>query len=208
MIPPWAGRACDRPFRMHNKHMDRETADIIVKGGAGVFPTDTLYGIVASAFDRAAVELIYELKGRDKGKPFIILVSSLDDLKRFKAKLGANERDFLVENWPASLSAIVPVEGDDFEYLHRGTGSLAFRMPADERLQALLRETGPLVAPSANPQGAQPASTVEEARGYFGAALDFYIDGGVLSGEPSTLVDLRQGKMELVRPGAHKLRID
>jgi L-threonylcarbamoyladenylate synthase len=176
----------------------------LVKGGIGVIPTDTLYGLVGSALLETAVERIYRIKGRDYSKPLIVLIRSIEDLVTFHAKFETS-LDFLARNWPSKLSVILKVTGDEFEYIHRGTHSIAFRIPENVTLQELLFRTGPLVAPSANPQGEKPARTIEEALNYFGDRANFYIDGGVLDAEPSTVVDLSAGKLRIVREGSFKI---
>src|SRR5204863_149383 len=67
---------------------------------------------------------------------------------------------------------------EKFEYLHRGTNTLALRLPKDESLQNLLKKTGPLIAPSANVEGLPPAKNITDAKKYFGDGVDLYIDGG------------------------------
>ncbi len=165
----------------------------------GVLLTDTIYGVVGRALSRKAVARLYEVKGRDSKKPFIILISSYADLKKFGVKLTAAEKKFLATNWPGPLSAILPVPSRKFAYLHRGTKSLAFRMPRPAHLRALVRQTGPLAAPSANPEGEPPARNIREAKNYFGGKVDFYLDGGARRGRPSKLVRLTGGKIEILR---------
>jgi L-threonylcarbamoyladenylate synthase len=97
---------------------------------------------------------------------------------------------------------ILPCLDEKFSYLTRGTGNLAFRIPDDDALRVFLCEAGPLIAPSANPQGETPAETISEAKRYFGNSIDFYIDGGTLRGEPSTIVRLENDRVTLIRPGA------
>ncbi len=92
------------------------------------------------------------------------------------------------------------------EYLHRGTNSLAFRFPKDEGMIEILGKTGPLVAPSANPEGLEPAKTVYEAKKYFNDGVDFYLDAGRLEAEPSTLIRIQKGKVEVLRQGEIKIR--
>lgn len=175
------------------------------KGGVGVIPTDTLYGLVGSALASETVERIYAIKGRDAAKPLIILISSFDDLEIFKIALDKNNREFLMRAWPAQLSVILPVSSREYEYLHPLQGTLAFRMPDNNELLSLLKAVGPLVVPSANPQGEKPAVTIEEARTYFGDKVDFYVDGGRLDSKPSTLVDLTKGKPIVIRQGTVKV---
>ncbi len=161
-------------------------AETLKNGGVGVIPTDTLYGVVACALNQSAVERLYVLKGRTPSKPCIILISSIEDLSLFGASLSENQQNALARLHGA-VSFILPCTSAP-EYLHRGTHTLAFRIPKDENMQEFLRATGPLVAPSANPEGLPPARTIEEARAYFGDRVDFYIDGGKREGKASTLI--------------------
>ena len=163
-------------------------------GGVGVLGTDTLYGLVGSALLPRTVERIYELKQRDPCKPLIILISSLADLKLFKIK-------GTIKDWPEKTSIIFACKHQEFTYLHKGTNSLAFRLPQKPSLVSLLERTGPLVAPSANPEGSNPAETIEQARQYFGDNVDFYLDEGRLSSFSSTLIAFDEGKVIIKRKG-------
>jgi L-threonylcarbamoyladenylate synthase len=79
----------------------------------------------------------------------------------------------------------------DTHYIHKGTGGIAFRIPDEESLRALLLDVGPLVAPSANPEGQPPASNIQEALDYFGESVDYYVDGGqVINAEPSKIIKI------------------
>lgn len=174
-------------------------ARILKEGGIAVVPTDTLYGVCASAFSKPAVERVYELKGRDENKPFIVLISAVDDLKQFGVKLTLHQKAYLDEVWPGPVSVILPCPLKKLAYLHRGTNSLAFRLPKHKKLRDFLKKTGPLTAPSANPQGAEPAHTIKEAKNYFGNKVDVYIAGGKKIGKPSMLVSMMSGNPEVLR---------
>jgi L-threonylcarbamoyladenylate synthase len=179
-------------------------AEIIKKGGVGVFPTDTLYGLVGSALVPQAVEKIYEIKGREETKPFIVLISNLSDLKAFGITLTDSQKDFLHKVWPGEVSVILPIVEDlheNLKYLHRGAGTLAFRCPNRLETVSLLSYTGPLVAPSTNPAGAKPAETIEEAWNYFSNKIHFYEDIGTLQAPASTLVDLTGNEIKILRQG-------
>lgn len=174
-------------------------------GQVAVLPTDTIYGIVGSAFNQEIVEKIYQLRRRATDKPMIILISSLNDLNHLNIELTNKQKEFLQRIWPNPVSVISPCRSEKFKYLHRGTNSLAFRMPKDERLLRILVETGPLVAPSANFEGEAPSETVEEAKKYFGN-LVFYVDGGKVKSQPSTLISLNQdGSYKILREGNFRL---
>lgn len=172
----------------------KEVGKELKDGKIGVIPTDTVYGIVSSAFDKKSVEKIYELKKRNKKKPMIVLISSLKDLNLFNAKI---DKKTAGKYWPGRVSIILPVK--KFEYLHRGKKSLAFRLPSDETLVKILKISGPLVAPSANTEGESPATTIEEAKKYFGEKINFYLGAGKLKGKPSKIISLKNGKIEVIR---------
>lgn len=168
-------------------------------------PTDTVYGIVGSALNEKTVERIYTLRKRATNKPFIILISSIKDLEKFGVKLTDKQRVFLEKNWPNPLSIILPIQGEKFEYLHRGKNSLAFRIPKDEKLLNLLKRVGPLVAPSVNFEGEKPSENINEAKKYFGDSV-FYVNGGKIKSQPSTIIKLRDdGLWKILRRGSFKI---
>ena len=90
---------------------------------------------------------------------------------------------------------------EKFSYLHRGSKSLAFRVPKSKWLRTLISKTGTLVAPSANPEGLKPARTVKAASNYFSDHVDFYLDGGALNKKPSTIIRFKKGGFTLERKG-------
>ncbi len=165
-----------------------DVVDQIHTGAVGVLPTDTLYGLVGSALIPETVEKIYEIKKRSPEKPLIVLISSIDDLERFGVVVSDALRIRLEEFWPGPVSIILPTIDETFEYLSRGQGTIAFRLPDNDELLEFLAATGPLVAPSANPEGLPPAETIAEAKEYFGDSANFYLEGGQKHGKPSRLV--------------------
>ena len=186
--------------------MNTEIIRVIKLGGIVVMSTDTIYGITCSAINPKTVEKIYKLRKRSANKPFIILIASLHDLSFFNINLSGSQKKFLEKNWPNPLSVILPIKSDEFQYLHKGENSLAFRMPKDEKLQELLNRTGSLVAPSANLQGEKPAQTIEEAKAYFGNKVSYYEDGGYIKSEASTLIKLNgDGSFIVLRQGSFRV---
>jgi L-threonylcarbamoyladenylate synthase len=181
--------------------MKIQEAAILRTGGVGILPTDTLYGLIGSAFSKKAVARIYRLKKRNLKKPLIVLIGSFRDLARFGVK--PDKKIFVILRcvWPGKISVILPCRNKKFRYLHRGTNTVAFRLPAKKSLRAFLKKTGPLVAPSANPEGLPPARTIREAKKYFGDTVDFYVDGGTLRSLPSTLIRIKNGSIVVKRRG-------
>jgi tRNA A37 threonylcarbamoyladenosine synthetase subunit TsaC/SUA5/YrdC len=131
-------------------------------------------------------------------------MASLGELTHFDIKLTPAEKKMLARAWnPHSrrpTSVILPVVWKKAWYLHRGTERFRFRIPRDAALRRLLKKTGPLVAPSANPQGLPTAGNIKEAVAYFGGDVDFYVDGGTRRGRASRLIEIHpDGKVEVIR---------
>ena len=181
--------------------ISKDAVEILKAEGIGVIPTDTLYGLVGQALSKKTVEKMYTLKGRNIKKPFIILLSSINDLKLFNIKLDSETKSVLKEIWPGKVSVILPCSSKKFSYLHRGKNTLAFRIPKKPSLRKLLEKTGPLVAPSANREGLKPAATIKEAKAYFGDKVDFYLSEGKKESSPSTLIEIKKGKIIIKRKG-------
>lgn len=177
----------------------KEAEKILKRGGVGVIPTDTIYGLVGSAFSKRAVTLIYKLRKRRPDKPFIMLIGSLKDLRKFGVKVSEIESAALQKLWPGKVSIVLPCSAKKFSYLHHGTKTLAFRFPDKKNIRKLLKSTGPLVAPSANLEGQPPARTTREAQRYFGDKIDFYVDAGKISRKPSKIVKIDGGKVATLR---------
>jgi len=206
---------CHRVIRRNNlvggylgkEDLDWLKAGFLLKEGAiGVIPTDTLYGICTSAFNKKSVEIIYKLRRRNPNKPFIILISSFNDLKKFKIKLKSWQRKTLKKIWPSKISVILPCPSKNFYYLHRGANSLAFRLPKNKLILKILKISGSLIAPSANWEGYQPAKNIGEARKYFKNKV-FYLDRGTLISQPSTLIDLKEKKIKILREGEEAKKV-
>ena len=160
--------------------------------------TDTIYGIVGLALDKDVVERIYRVKKRNIKKPFIILISSKEDLEDiFKITLSEFQKKIIDEFWPGPASIILPCR--KFPFLNRGLNEIAFRLPDDKRLRTLIKGTGPLIATSANPEGKNPARDIKEARKYFGADIDFYIDSGKSKDRASLLLRPKGNNLEVLR---------
>lgn len=189
-------------MRIFNSSQDETLAAVIKNGAVGVLPTDTIYGLVATAGNTSAVARLYALKNREH-KPGTVIAASIDQL----VDLGIKRRYLTAveQFWPGALSAIIPT-GDGLDYLRQGILGLAMRIPADETLRQLLDQTGPLLTSSANQPSEPPANTIAEAQKYFGEQVDFYVDGGDLGGrEPSTLIRIIDDAIEVIRQGAVKI---
>jgi len=186
---------------------DKNLIKILKKDGIVVMPTDTIYGMVGRAESKSVVERIYRIRNRDINKPCIILIGEKSELKKFSINLSEEQKEVLEKYWsfvsiqdlwPTSIVLDCPEE--KFTYLHRGTKTLAFRLPAPEGLRALLLQVGPLIAPSANTEKFPASENVEDAKKYFGDLVDLYMDGGTLFGKASRIIKLhKNGSVSIIR---------
>jgi len=151
----------------------------------GVILTDTIYGIIGLAQDKNVVDRIYKVKKRDKNKPFIVLISSIDDLRKFNVSIDEKQKRLLKEFWPGPTSVIL--------------NDLAFRIPKKKELIDLIEDVGPLVATSVNRQGEKAVNNITGARKLFGDEIDFYIDSGECKKNPSILIKLDGENVYILR---------
>lgn len=171
--------------------------ELLKNGGVGVMPSDTVYGLVAHAFNEAAVTRMYALKSRER-KPGTLIASSTDQLE----SLGVPKKELekVAKWWPNPLSAVLIMNGN--EYLHQGVGDIAMRVVKDDTIRSLLEQTGPLITSSANLPGEPNATTITEAIAYFSDSVDFYVDGGVRDNFlPSTIIKPSKDGIAILRQG-------
>jgi L-threonylcarbamoyladenylate synthase len=164
-----------------------DIAAVLLGGGIALLPTDTIYGLHAVAGDAEAVARVATLKGRSDGKPFVVIAASAGQLRAF----GAEVPEALENLWPAPLTAV----------LRRGEGTVAARVPDLAWLRDLLSQSGPLVSTSANRSGEPAITTIDELSEEVAELIDIALDGGLVVGEPSTIVDFTGGSPQILREG-------
>lgn len=172
-------------------------------GGVVVFPTDTVYGVGADAFNPNATGRVFEAKQRPRSMPLPVLVARPRQAWALCSEVPRRAQDLVAAFWPGPLTLILP-EADGLSWdLGETRGGVAVRMPAHDDLLELITMIGPIAATSANPSGAPTARTVEEIAAALGDAVALYLDGGPASGDvPSTIVDLTRWRPKVVREGA------
>ncbi len=180
-----------------------EIVTMLQSGKIGVMPSDTQYGMFCRADNPEAVAKVYQIQNRDEAKQCVVLVASFDEVLEI-AGLDRNTLLMAEKYWPGPVSVIVPCNKSALPHIALGHGDIAIRIPAYPELQAILTQTGPLMAPSANPQGLKPAETIAEAQNYFGDNADFYVDGGHVGEKlASTIIRFTEdGLVETLRQGA------
>lgn len=168
-----------------------------------MFPTESLYGLGADATSAAAVERLVAVRGRETGKPILVLVTNLDMAARTVAvDVPEAARRLAARFWPGPLTIVVPARPGLPPALTAGTGTIGVRAPGHALAAALVAALGrPITAPSANPPGAEPPRDLDAARRAFGDRVAVYVDGGVLPGGASTIVAVEERDVRILRAG-------
>lgn len=182
----------------------RDAAGFIRRGGIIAFRTDTFYGLGVDPRKASAVKALVELKGREAGKPILVLVSDAEQVDRFIARRSAIFDQVAAKFWPGPLTIVGKAHADLPEELTAGTGTIGVRLPNDDAVRKLVRSCGgALTATSANVAGAPPARSAREVQQQFPSGVDLIIDGGdVTVTQPSTVLDLSSDQPRIIREGA------
>jgi len=172
-------------------------------GGVVALPTDTFYGLAVDPWQAAAVDALFDVKGREATAALPLVGSSLDQILTQCGPLNAASRQLADVFWPGPLALILAAPASIAAAVHAGTGTVAVRVPAHPLTRALAEASGRLLtATSANRSGQPPAA---DARALGAVGADprvLIVDGGPTpGGAPSTIVDARGTRPVLVRAG-------
>jgi L-threonylcarbamoyladenylate synthase len=176
-------------------------ARLLRGGGVAAVPTETFYGLAADPESEAGVGRVLAWKGREDGKPLLVLVGGRAQIETLGVVAPDGLLDRLFGLWPAPLTVVLPVARA--LPASRGAGTLAVRVPAHARLRALLSRVGPVTGTSLNRAGQPPCSDPGAAAQLAATGLDVFVDGGRTPGGPaSTLLDATVDPPRVLRPGA------
>ncbi len=185
-------------------------AEVLSSGGLVVFPTDTVYGLAASVDHLPALRRVFALKGRGREKSLVIMPPSIGEAELLLAQEILPRLRRLAPFWPGGLT-VVARRREGFSWMEAaapGRETLGLRIPDHPLALALLNKAGPLAVTSANPTGREPPRTFE--------AIDPAVIEGVEaacrsrfpgSGLPSTIIELSEEGVELLRPGPVDIRL-
>ncbi len=178
-------------------------AELLRSGGLVAFPTETVYGLGASALDPSAVARVFEAKGRPANNPLIVHVADLSDLARVVAVWPDLAQRLAERFWPGPLTLVLPRAATIPDIVTGGGPTAAVRMPAHPVALTLIRAAGvPLAAPSANRSGELSPTTAEHVQRGLSGRIDMILDAGPTRvGVESTVLDLSVSPPRLLRPG-------
>ena len=172
------------------------------------YPTETVYGF-GGGIDRDSVEALVKLKGRPKGKPFLLLIAGSDMLAKLDLKLPSFATNLAARHWPGPLTLVLSGgERRVAEALRGPEGGIAVRWTSHLALQSLIRSVGDAItSTSANRPGVPPATSARDILEQWPQAIARgalrVLDGGTLKpSEPSTVVDCTGRAPRVIRPGA------
>jgi len=179
----------------------KQALEVLRLGGLVAFPTDTVYGVGALAFDGKAVESIYAAKGRPIQKAIPVLIGDESDLETVGMNIPDIAHKLASRFWPGPLTVLVPKKPTLPESVS-ATDTVGVRIPDHEVARALLRAAGPMAVTSANISGQPSPSTADEVFAQLNRRIELIIDGGKTpGGVPSTLVDCTGEKIIILRNG-------
>jgi L-threonylcarbamoyladenylate synthase len=188
---------------MKGSEVIHRAAEIIKKGGLVAFPTETVYGLGADAFNPLAVARIFEVKRRPYFDPLIVHVSDPADMKKLVIKIPLNAKKLIKRFWPGPLTVVLLKKEEVPDIVNAGLSTVAIRMPKHPMALSLIEHANcPIAAPSANLFGYLSPTTAEHVQDQLGDQIDFILDGGPCEvGVESTIISLSERKPRLLRPG-------
>ncbi|MFD2532348.1 L-threonylcarbamoyladenylate synthase [Gracilimonas halophila] len=175
--------------------------ELIRSGEVVAFPTETVYGLGADAWNPAAIKKVFETKGRPSDNPLIVHVSNIEQVYDFANEIPKTAQKLMEFYWPGPLTIILEKKPKVLDLITAGLDTVALRMPDHPLTSELISQTGPLVAPSANRSGKPSPTKAAHVKNDFGENFPV-IDGGATEiGLESTVVDLTKETPLILRPG-------
>lgn len=180
-----------------------EALDLLRRGAAIAFSTDTVYGVGADGLSAAAVRQLYTIKDRPRTQAIPLLLADPDDLVLVSSSVGKAARYLAERYWPGGLTLVVPAAPHLPAELLAGGTTVAVRVPNHPALRALIRQLHrPLAATSANLHGKANPRTAQDVVAQLGGRLPLVLDGDATPGDvASTIVDVSGPAPRILRQG-------
>lgn len=181
----------------------RRAGEIIAGGGLVAFPTETVYGLGASAVDSGAAEKIYAAKGRPSDNPLIVHVCSFEQIEELAENIPAYAKKLMQSFMPGPLTLILKKKSCIPDEVTANMDTVGIRFPSNPVAAALIKCSGvPIAAPSANISGKPSPTTARDVMEDMNGKIECIIDGGSCSvGVESTILDASGERPVLLRPG-------
>ena len=188
-------------FKGITKDIITKAKKVVDSGGVIAIPTDTIYGLAVGAFNKEAVEKLYEVKKRGRDKAIPVLIGDVNDLEKVAKDLNPKAKKLAEKFWPGALTLIVKKQSEIADAISLDD-TVGVRIPDHDLIRGLLRATGPLATTSANVSGEAPALDIDDLLKSGTEGIDLIIDGGdVDGGVASTVVDCTDEEFRILRVG-------
>jgi L-threonylcarbamoyladenylate synthase len=180
-----------------------QAAELIRRGDVVAFPTETVYGLGADAWNPSALKKIFSLKGRPEDNPLIVHLSDLSQVADFASEIPAPAKKLMKKCWPGPLTLVFKKKPEVLDAITSGLNTVALRIPDHPAALDLIRLTGPLAAPSANLSGRPSPTNPMHVRRDFGQDFPVLEGGKSAVGLESTVLDLTRQPFAVLRPGKY-----
>ena len=180
-----------------------KAADLIKSGGIVCFPTETVYGLGADAFNPTGTAKIFEAKNRPFFDPLIVHIAAIEELDKLAVDVSEKALKLASKFWPGPLTIIFEKTKNVPDIVTSGLSTVAVRMSNNDiAINLILESQTPIAAPSANPFGYLSPTTAQHVFDYLGDKVDIIIDGGACSvGIESTIIKISEIETSILRPG-------
>ena len=184
-----------------------EIVNILKNDGVVIFPTETVYGIGCNAFSKKAIDRVYKAKQRPRDKAVNILVSSVDEIKKYAIISSKLEEEIITKYMPGPITLILKKKKGFGEYFTSDNDTIGVRIPNNKIILEILKNIDfPLIAPSANLSGKPSGVNPKEIMKDFKSTADAIIDGGESSLKvSSTIVKVENNEIKVLRQGTLKI---
>ncbi len=193
------GKGC-KDCTLENDEMEN-LAKVIKTGGLAVYPTDTLYGLAADPFNDSAVKKVFLVKNRPFDMPLSVAVADMRMMESV-AVLNDAAKKLINRFLPGPLTIMLTKKPSISDLLTSGDNTVGIRIPDHPLALKLIKHVGPITSTSANQHSQPDPTSIEMAKKDLGTTVDIYIDcGKTRYSAPSTIVDVSEGDVEIVRAG-------
>lgn len=173
----------------------------IKRGELVAFPTETVYGLGADAWNPEAIRKIFDTKGRPADNPLIVHISDLEMVREFASEIPEVSKPLMENFWPGPMTLVFKKKPNVLDAITAGLDTVAIRMPDHSLALNFISKTGPLVAPSANRSGKPSPTRVEHVKADLGDNFPVLDGGECTIGLESTVIDVTEDPLKIYRPG-------
>lgn len=177
-----------------------EICDVIQKGGIVTFPTETVYGVGIHFNDEEALDRLMEAKNRDYSKAITLMVADKADISQY-AYISPQAQKMIDQFMPGMITLIFNKKESVRDTMTNGKSTIGIRIPDSEFVLSLLKKVGPMLVTSANLSQHSNTTSTQEVLNQLDGRIDLVVDGKTSDNIASTVVDVSQDEIKILRAG-------